>query len=534
MNEYVIFLIALVLGLGIILAIAYAIYRGGLAMRFALIMVATTFVVALISFTMGKEGLKPWVLGGGFVIGTTVVFGLVALAFRQVIHPIRSLAARIDWLTEGSGHSSELDRLPDELGLIIRAFHGYSRHIQRLAEGASQIGQGNLAVDISARSDTDVLALALKEMVSRLRALVQDVHARTTEIQAEVMVIGPATRQTGSAIDAISNQMLDLANGAAQQSDQLNRAQTTIHQVVDAIGGVAAGAQEQAAAVARAAGLMTDLHSGLAETVTQTEASVGRTGTAARLAHAGQEAVKVNVGSLNRIQEATQSVRLKVHGMEARSSEIGAIVTTIQDIASQTNLLALNAAIEAARAGEHGAGFAVVADEVRKLSESAGLATQEISRLVAEMRRTMGEAVKAIDVEATQVEEGIVHIGTADRALADIVSVVQHANDDMGAIASASHATESAAHGLTELMESISAVVEQNTASAEEMIAAAHEALGLIDQVTRISVSHRQVADVVKVGATAADREMSRIIEAAGSLENTARLASSDVARLRV
>jgi methyl-accepting chemotaxis protein len=75
---------------------------------------------------------------------------------------------------------------------------------------------------------------------------------------------------------------------------------------------------------------------------------------------------------------------------------IGEVARLIQTIATQTNLLALNAAIEAARAGTAGRGFAVVAAEVKGLAGQTALATQEITRLIQEVRTGTAASVTAV------------------------------------------------------------------------------------------------------------------------------------------
>ena len=94
--------------------------------------------------------------------------------------------------------------------------------------------------------------------------------------------------------------------------------------------------------------------------------------------------------------DMTQHTESMVDQLSLAAKRVGEVVKLIGDIAGQTNLLALNATIEAARAGAAGRGFAVVAHEVKELASQTAIATENISRQVADMQTITAKAVAAI------------------------------------------------------------------------------------------------------------------------------------------
>lgn len=239
--------------------------------------------------------------------------------------------------------------------------------------------------------------------------------------------------ETNQASMQIAANLQDITKGSSQRSEKLNQMIAAFDVVVQSIHDIANGAQQQSTVVAKSVGATQEITIAASQAAENMQAVSQATNRASQAARSGAATTEDNIQSIVAINAKAQILAQKVNEAGTRTTQIGNIISTIEDIASQTNLLALNAAIEAAHAGEAGKGFAVVADEVRKLAEKSAGATREITEIIKSIQQAVSEAVIAMDEGSRGVEVGVDRAGLLKQALQDILETVEAATHQIDA-----------------------------------------------------------------------------------------------------
>ena len=422
---------------------------------------------------------------------------------------------------------------------------------------ATAIADGDLTQSVSVQSQNITytsqdemgdLARAFNVMINRMQSVGSSFAEMTTNLSSLIGQVGDnadnlknasgdlseAASQAAQATSQITTTVQQVAKGIQDQAQQISQTASSVEQMARAIDGVAKGAQEQGQAVSKATDLTNRMGNAIEQVSGNANAVTQDSARASEAARNGGRTVKETLQGMQSIKDKVNLSAQKVQEMGRRSDEIGAIVETIEDIASQTNLLALNAAIEAARAGEHGKGFAVVADEVRKLAERAASSTKEISKLVTGIQSTVAEAVKAMDEGSKEVELGVGLANQAGEALNAILEAAEAVNQQAQLASQASKEMTRASGEMVTAVDAVSAVIEENTASTEEMAAGSNEVTRAIESIASVSEENSAAIEQVSASTEEMSAQVEEVTASAQSLADMAQTLASIVAQFKL
>ncbi|HWV88016.1 MAG TPA: HAMP domain-containing methyl-accepting chemotaxis protein [Capillimicrobium sp.] len=386
------------------------------------------------------------------IVAALAAIAAAVLVTLSVTRPVRRVGTRLRELSDGG--LAELDG-----GLRALAVGDLTVPAHTDAE----------PIGSTARDELGDLSRTFDAMLDRAAGAIDAYETTRAELGS---MIGQVS-ETASSVSSASQQV-------ASSSEEAGRAVT---EIAGAIGEVARGASAQVAAVETARGASEET-----ERVARDASEVAATGAAA----AGEA-----TAAMAAVRDSTERVTAAIRSLEAKSDEIGGIVSTISGIAEQTNLLALNAAIEAARAGEQGRGFAVVADEVRKLAEESQQAAGTIAALIDQIQGETADAVGIVEDAAVRSQAGTEVVDQARDAFDQITAAVADVSRRIAAIAASTGEVASVAEQSSASAQQVSASTEQTSASTQQIAASAQELARTAEQLEALVRRFRLHAEAV-------------------------------------
>jgi len=476
--------------------------------------------------------VKTQTVTNGFIVGALALvmsLGLGTVISLSLSQPINQLVKISTSLSKGdlvrdldAKVKSALSRRKDEVGDIAKSFEQVILYMQEMGDTANLVAENDLTMLIVPKSEKDELSLAFSSMIENLNKTISQVAENANALSHASQEMATAANQAGSATSQIAATIQQVAKGTTDQTSAITKTAESVEQMTQAIEGVAQGAQAQSNSVAIVSNATEQINKAINQVTGNAAQVITDSAAAADSARKGSETVEQTLKGMNTIKQKVGASAEKVEEMGFRSTEIGKIVETIEDIASQTNLLALNAAIEAARAGEHGKGFAVVADEVRKLAERSSSATKEISQLINGILSTVNDAVKAMQEGSKEVESGVKTANEAGMALNDILAASEAVNIQANLAGEAAERMKEASEDLISAVDSVSAIVEENTASTEEMSANSSEVAQAIESIASVSEENSAAIEEVSAGTEQMSAQVEEVTAAAHSLSEMA------------
>jgi len=332
----------------------------------------------------------------------------------------------------------------------------------RLEAAADRLAAG-IPDDASALSVRGDEAGSIASALTRVARTQDNLHATlrrlTHEAEGDARAAAPLPGRYGemaALVEGARASFRDIGQQAAQVAVAAGQASTAVSQVAD-------GAAIQTEDLDRVVNAVGRSVRAIADVTDSTRAA--------------SDMVRVTAGFADRGKaEMARLVRVS-QTIGDNSRRIGRITEAITQIAVKTNILSVNASIEAARAGEQGKGFEVVAEEVGKLADNAVESARQIAEIV-EAAAAMAEEGMAATAEVVQMMDGIAErVTQIDRMVQSVAAAMAHQQDHIVEIESN--------------VGNIRTVASKNAAASEEITATMVHLSRLADDTRRLAERFR-------------------------------------------
>ena len=304
------------------------------------------------------------------------------------------------------------------------------------------ITDGDMTVKVKTGSgdEFDQFGQSLNGMTDKLTEVLSSVLHAGSDIQTSGSDLKKIAQQTSDTSGRIDASITEIAQGAADQADDVESATAQIARLGELVGDMVTNVED------------------LDHTSKDMNA-------------AGNEAMHI-LGELSNYNEKMTDgigkIANQIGTTNKAVTEIGEAVSLISTIAEQTNLLSLNASIEAARAGEAGKGFAVVASEIQQLADQSNQSANTIAEVINVLTKEFQQTMEVMDEVESSTREQNKKLAETQNHFHIVDDGIKQSREKTTIIKHSIEECDKVRVIVNELILNLSAISEENAASTTE------------------------------------------------------------------
>jgi methyl-accepting chemotaxis protein len=422
---------------------------------------------------------------------SAILFG--TLASRNIVNRVKRMATALEEGARGDLTVKVDDNSADEIGKLVNDFNQMlaklAEMVSRIKTSSAELGQvaarlregslkGVASAEIQAESVIQTSS-AIVEMNSSIHGISQAIDGlflSTSESSSSTMELIASIEEVALNVETLSQAVEDVSSSITEMAASIRAIDGSVASLVDSS--------------MTTANSISAMDSSIRQIELNATDSARISADLLKDAETGKSSVEATIAGMSEIKRSSTITSEAIATLSEKASDIGSILSVIDEVAEQTNLLALNAAIIAAQAGDHGKGFAVVAEEIKELSERTSSSTKEIAMVITAVQKEVHRAVESITITEQSIVDGEQLSYQSGEALAKILAGVKNSSSQIVEIAKTteSQAKESrqiknAIERVSEMATQIATATGQQGRGADMIITAIEKMKGLNGQV---------------------------------------------------